>query len=67
MKAGEEGARGWDGWDHWFDRHELGQTPGDSNGQGGLACCSPWGRKELDTTDPLNWTELNEPQSKFIQ
>ena len=28
------------------------------DGQGGLACCSPWGRRELDTTEPLNWTEL---------
>ena len=29
---------------------ELGQTPGDGEGQGGLVCCSPWGRKELNTT-----------------
>ena len=39
----------------WLDsitdsRHELGQTLGDSEGQGGLACCSPWGCKEEDTT-----------------
>ena len=33
---------------------ELGQTPGDSEGQGGLACCSPWGRRESDTTERLN-------------
>ena len=32
----------------WY--HELGQTPGDGEGQGSLACCSPWGRKESDTT-----------------
>ena len=35
---------------HRFNGHELGQTPGDGKGQGSLACCSPWGRKELDTT-----------------
>ena len=32
----------------------LGQTPGVGDGQGGLACCSPWGRKESDTTERLN-------------
>ena len=30
------------GWHHWLNRHELGQTPGDTGGQGSLACCSPW-------------------------
>ena len=34
-------------------------TPGVGDGQGGLACCNSWGRKELDTTEQLNWTELN--------
>ena len=34
-------------------------TPGIGDGQGGLACCDSWGRKELDTTEQLNWTELN--------
>ena len=33
------------------------QAPGVGNGQGGLACCSPWGRKESDTTERLNWTD----------
>ena len=42
------------GWHHLFNGHEIGQTPGDSEGQGGLACCSPWGHRELDTTEPLN-------------
>ena len=42
------------GWHHRFNGHELGQTPGDSEGQGGLACCSPWGHRELDMTEPLN-------------
>ena len=34
--------------------HELGQSPGDDEGQGGLACCSPWGHKELDMTSQLD-------------
>ena len=34
------------------------QTPGVGDGQGGLMCCSPWGHKELDTTEQLNSTEL---------
>ena len=34
-------------------------TPGAGDGQGGLACCDSWGRKESDTTEWLNWTELN--------
>ena len=36
----------------------FGWTPGVGDVQGGLACCSSWGRKELDTTERLNWTEL---------
>ena len=47
------------GWHHWLDGHEFGWTLGVGDGQGGLACCSPWGHKELDTTERLNWTELN--------
>ena len=39
------------GWHHQFNGHELGQTLGNDEGKGGLACCSPWGRKEWDTTD----------------
>ena len=46
------------GWHHWFDRHELGLTPGVGDGQGGLECCNSWHRKESDTTERLNWTEL---------
>ena len=42
------------GWHHRLDGHEFEQTPGDGEGPGGLACCSPWGRKELDTTEQLN-------------
>ena len=37
--------------------HEFEQALGVSDGQGSLACCSPWGCKESDTTEPLNWTE----------
>ena len=39
------------GWHHWLNEHELEQTQGDGEGQGSLACCSPWGGKELDTTE----------------
>ena len=42
------------GWHHQLDGHEFEQAPGVGEGQGGLACCSPWGRKESDTTEPLN-------------
>ena len=42
------------GWHHQLNRHETAKTPGDSEGQGILACFSPWGRKELDMTDRLN-------------
>ena len=46
------------GWHHWLDGHEFEQALGVGDGQGGLACCSPWGHKELDMTEQLNWTEL---------
>ena len=46
------------GWYHWFNGHEFEQALGDGNGQGGLACCDSWGRKELDKTEWLNCTEL---------
>ena len=42
------------GWHHWFKGHEFEQTPGDGERQGGLACCSPWDRKELNTSERLN-------------
>ena len=38
----------------WLDGHEFEQAPGVGDGQGSLACCSPWGGKELDTTERLN-------------
>ena len=46
------------GWHYRFDEHEFDQALGVSDGQGGLACCSSWGHRELDTTEWLNWTEL---------
>ena len=39
------------GWHHWLDGHEFEQAPGAGDGQGGLVCCSPWGRIESDTTE----------------
>ena len=42
------------GWHHRLDGHEFGSTLGVSDGQGGLACCDSWGRKETDTTERLN-------------
>ena len=47
------------GWHHRLNRHGFGWTPGVGDGQGGLACCDSWGGKESDTTERLNWTELN--------
>ena len=38
-------------WHHRLNGHEFEQTLGDGEGQGGLVCCSPWGRKELDLTE----------------
>ena len=46
------------GWHHQLNGPEFEQTPGVGDGQGSLACCISWGRKESDTTKPLNWTEL---------
>ena len=46
------------GWHHQLSECEFEWTPGGGNGQGGLACCDSWGRKESDTTERLNWTEL---------
>ena len=47
------------GWHHQIDGHEFRQTLGVGDGQGGLVCCDSWRHKELDTTEWLNWTELN--------
>ena len=45
------------GWHHWLNGHEFKQALQVGDGQGSLVCCSPWGCKELDTTEQLNWTE----------
>ena len=42
------------GWHHQFNGHEFDQAPGVGDGRGILACCSPWGHKESDTTEQLN-------------
>ena len=46
------------GWYHRLNGHGFGWTSGVGDWQGGLACCSPWSRKESDMTERLNWTEL---------
>ena len=46
------------GWHHWLDGRESQWTPGVGDGQGGLACWDSWARKESDTTEWLNWTEV---------
>ena len=46
------------GWHHQLNGHESESTPGVGDGQGGLGCCSPWDRKELDTTEQLNSTPI---------
>ena len=45
------------GWHHRLNGPEFESTPGVDDGQGGLACCSPWGPKESDPTERLNWPE----------
>ena len=47
------------GWHHWLNGCEFEWTPGVGDGQGGLVCCNSWGHKESDTTEWLQWTELN--------
>ena len=57
------------GWRHQLHGHELEQALGDGEGQGSLACCSPWGRKESDMTEQLNGTESrneNHPPTKDL-
>ena len=54
------------GWHHWLNGCEFEWTPGDGDGQGVLACCDPWCRKESDTTERLNWTEMMLEQVFFL-
>ena len=46
------------GWHHQLNGQEFEQVPGDGDGQGSLACCSPWGHKESDRTERLNNSTL---------
>ena len=46
------------GWYHWLNGHEFEHPLGVGDGQRSLVCCSPWGRKELDTTEQLNWSRF---------
>ena len=52
------------GWHHWLDGHESEQAPGVGNGQGSLACFSPWGCKESDMTEWLNWHIMDKFKGK---
>ena len=58
LRRTEGRRRGWQdemvGWHHWLNGYAFEQALGDGEGQGSLACCRPWGRKELDTTEQLN-------------
>ena len=59
---GEGEDRGWDGWMASLTRWTwVWATPGVGDGQESLVCCSPWGRKELDTTERLNWLTDRSP------
>ena len=65
-KKGDD--RGWDAWMASLTQWTwVWVNSGVCNAQGGLACCGSWGRKELDTADWLNWTELNDNGIYFIE
>ena len=53
------------GWCHQLNGHEFEQTPGGGERQGSMACCSPWGCKELDTTEWLKNNKKNKPNRTF--
>jgi len=61
LRAGGEGATKDEmvGWHHQLSGHEFEQIPGDSEGQGSLICCSPWGHNESDTTEGLDNTNTD--------
>ena len=50
------------GWHHRLNGQEFGQTLGDGEGQGSLACCSLWGHKELDMNEQLNNIDMTDPK-----
>ena len=53
------------GWHHWLDGHESEWTPGDGDGQGGLACCDSWDGKESNITEWLNWTDWTDSENFY--
>ena len=53
------------GWYHWLNGHEFEQALGDGEGQGSLACCSPWGHKESDMTDDWTTTTIDYKYTHF--
>ena len=53
------------GWHHRLNGHGFGWTLGVGDGQGGLACCDSWGRKESDMTEWLSWTELSQATYRY--
>ena len=55
------------GWHHQFNGHVLGQTLGDGEGQGGLACCSPWGHKDSDTIGRLTDNKFGSSLFSFLR
>ena len=54
------------GWYHQLNGHESEQTPGDYEGQGRLACCSPWSHQELDTTEQLSINNNNNAYNYWL-
>ena len=55
------------GWHPQLNEHEFEQVPGVGDGQGSLVCCSPWGCKESDTTEWLNWTHAESCESPNLE
>ena len=53
------------GWHHWLDGHEFDKAPEVGDGQGSLVYCRPWGHKELDMTEWLNWTDMKFSRQKY--
>ena len=54
------------GWHYWLNGHEFEQALGVGDGQGSLVCCSPWGHKESDTSERMNWTKQLNPLPKKL-
>ena len=54
------------GWHHWLNGRESEWTPGVGDGQGGLACCDSWGRKESDMTERLIWSDLSQTSKHLL-